>query len=157
MTEDSELTKYFDEAGIQTRELRAKTLWEGGLRTNTLIRGFEIQSDEPVADFGSNSYAAPAEIFMGSLGACLTSIYAWSAFTFRLRLHAISTSITGTVEEVDGEARITRINVAMKVTAMSNKPDRLERCFEVAKKRCLILNSLDCEKNIEFKYKISEE
>ncbi|UCH89003.1 MAG: OsmC family protein [Thermoplasmata archaeon] len=156
MAEETEMSKYFDEQEMQPREIKAKTLWEGGLKTNTLIRGFEIQSDEPLTDFGSNSNAAPAEIFLGSIGACLTSSYAWAAFVSRLRLHAITTTMNGTIEYVDGKPAFTKVQLTLKVTALSNKPDKLERCFQIARDKCLLLNTIDCEKQLELKIKISE-
>jgi uncharacterized OsmC-like protein len=157
MTETTDPQPIFDDQANQPREMKSMTLWEGGVKTNTIIRGFEIPTDEPLTDFGSNSSAAPAEVFLGSIGACLTAAYAWAAFASKLRLHAMRTTLNGRIETVNGIRKITHVKVSLKVTAKSNKPDKLERCFKIARDRCTLLNTLDCEKELDFTFKISEE
>jgi uncharacterized OsmC-like protein len=138
-------------------ELRAKTLWEGGQRTNNIIRGFEIQTDEPWTEFGTNTAPAPAEVFLSAIGACLTASYAWTAFTSRLNLLAISANLRGIIKKVDGVNKITKVEVSLKVNSKSNKPDKLKRCYELALEKCLLLNTLECEKVVNFEYKIQDE
>jgi uncharacterized OsmC-like protein len=144
------------ESDSKPQEFRAKSLWEGGLRTNTLIRGFEVQSDDPVAEFGTNTAPAPAEIFLGSIGACLITTYAWRAFTSRLSLTAMTANVKGKIEKVDNVEKITSIEIKFKVSAITNKPDKLERCFQLTHENCLLLNSLDFEKKVDFEYTITD-
>jgi len=138
-------------------ELRAKTLWEGGLRTNTLIRGFEVHTDDPIAEWGTNTAPAPAEVFLSSLSSCFVTTFAWMAMMSRLSLAAISAKASGTIDDVNDVHRITKIDVALKVTSYTDNPEKLQRCYELAHKRCLLFNTIDCEKNISFEYKIEKK
>lgn len=133
-------------------EIRAKTLWEGAQRSNTIIRGFEVKADEPVAESGTNTAPAPAEIFLGSIGACLTNSFAQFAFASRLKIEAISVSLSGKIERLDKTNKITEIVASLKAISSTNSPEKLERCFKLAHENCLLLNSMECEKKLDFKY-----
>jgi uncharacterized OsmC-like protein len=137
-------------------ELRAKSLWEGGLKTNTLIRGFELPSDDPIAEWGTNTAPSPAENFLAAISACFITTYSWIALMSRLSLAAITVSASGKIDDVNDVHKISKIDLAVKVTSHTDNPDKLQKCYELAHKRCLLLNTLDCEKNISFEYKIEK-
>jgi len=137
--------------------MRAKTLWEGGLRCNTMIRGFEVQTDDPIQEWGTNTGPSPTETFLGTIGACLTSTYAWTALTSRIHHAAITTTVHGTMEEVNGNHRLTKIEINLKASAVEGTPEKLERIFELAHEKCLLVNSVGIDTKLNFEYKIVDE
>lgn len=42
----------------------------GGKKVNATIRGFTINTDQPISDGGENSAPSPFELFLASLGTC---------------------------------------------------------------------------------------
>ena len=137
--------------------MRAKTLWEGGLRCNTLIRGFEVHTDDPIKEWGTNTAASPTETFLGAIGACLTAVYAWTALTSRVHHAAITTTVTGKMEEVDGKHKLTNIEINLKASAVEGTPEKLERIFELAHEKCLLINSIGIDTKLNFEYKIVDD
>jgi len=59
-----------------------KTTFPGGRKVNALVRGFEIQTDQPVAVGGEDSAPTPFELFLASLVTC-AGIYVLNFFLER--------------------------------------------------------------------------
>ncbi len=69
---------------------RAKSFWEGGVKANTIIRGFEIGTDKPKGQFGTNTAPAPAELFLASISACFLSTFAFNCLIKRIKIQEIT-------------------------------------------------------------------
>jgi uncharacterized OsmC-like protein len=141
----------------EPKTIKAKTLWEGGLRSNTLIRGFEVAADDPLKEWGTNTAPSPSETFLATLSACLTSTYAWAALTSRVHHSAITTSISADIADADGTRKITNIQMTLKANAIEGTPEKLQKIFELAHKNCLLVNSIGIPTKVSFEYKIAEE
>ena len=61
------------------------TQWRGGLHSQSCVREFEIETDEPIALGGHASSPDPIELMLAALGASLTS-----AWTIEAELHGVA-------------------------------------------------------------------
>lgn len=136
-------------------EAVAKTFWEGGLRTNSIIRGFEVGTDKPKGQFGTNTAPAPAELFLSSISACFLSTFAFNALMKRVTLKEITSEIRGSLNMDEGHERITKIHVKLKVWADHGDEKKLEACFDAAKTQCSLTKSLN--EPIDFEMKIKQD
>jgi len=137
-------------------EARAKTFWEGGLKANSIIRGFEVGTDKPKNQYGTNTAPAPAELFLASTSACFLSTFAFNALIKRMKLKEITTDIKGLIEMVDGLERITKIDLKLKVWAENIDEKKLKTCFDAAKTQCSLTKALNIPIDFELKIKIDK-
>lgn len=136
-------------------EARAKTFWEGSLRTNSIIRGFEVGTDKPKGQFGTNTSPAPAELFLASISACFLSTFAFNALMKRIKLKEITSDIRAPIDRKEGHEKITTIRLKLKVWAEPGDEKKLKACFDAAKTQCSLTKSL--KDPIEFELKIKQE
>jgi organic hydroperoxide reductase OsmC/OhrA len=134
---------------------KAKTFWEGGLKTNSIIRGFEVGTDKPKGQFGTNTAAAPAELFLASISACFLSTFAFTALMKRMKLKEITSEIKGSLDMEEGSERIIKISLSLKVWADHPDEKQLKACFNAAQKQCSLTKSLQVP--IDFHLKIKQE
>jgi uncharacterized OsmC-like protein len=136
---------------------RAKSIWAGGLKTNSMIREFEVETDQPKIYYGTNLAPAPAEIFAASLGACFITSFVWFAQHRHLILEEITVDVKGEMETEDDKDKLTEIIMKVKVWAVSTSQDKLEKCFEYAKTHCPLTQVLNIPINYSIKYKIEKD
>ncbi|MCK5559201.1 MAG: OsmC family protein [Thermoplasmata archaeon] len=136
-------------------DAKVKTLWSGGLKTLSLIRGFEVETDKPKIHFGTNTAAAPAELFIASIGACFVSTFALFAFHKRLTIDEITADIKAKIGKKKEVEEITSITLTVKVWSDSKFQSQLEKCFITAKKTCSLTKAIKVpiEFSIEYKMK----
>ena len=131
---------------------RAKTFWEGNVRTNTIIRGFEVASDAPISRFGTNTAPAPTELLLSSVGACFTSNFTRNLFYGKIVVDNVTTSLKAFIRETDEEEEITGIELKLKVKAKEECREVLEGYFEKTNRKCPITNVLKCDVKTEFDF-----
>ena len=136
-------------------EARAKTFWEGSLKTSSIIRGFEVGTDKPKNLYGTNTAPAPAELFLASISACFLSTFAFNALTRRIELKEITTDIKGSIEMVKGLEKITKIDLKLKVWAENVEEKKLKTCFDAAKAQCSLTKTSNIPISFELKTKIN--
>lgn len=130
-----------------------KTNWEGGIKTTSLMRGFEIVADAPKWKYGTNSAPAPGEIFLASISACFTSTFTRCAQEDRLILDAVYTDIYGHItHEYTGREKIDKIEMNLKAYADEKYRDSLQSCFDEARTRCPLTNAVKCDIEIKFTF-----
>jgi uncharacterized OsmC-like protein len=134
----------------------AKTIWSGGLKTESIIRGFEVETDQPKVLYGTNQAPAPAEVFAASLGACFVTSFVWYALHKHLRLEEITANVKIDIETNDAIDRITEITIKAKVWSEPKAKKQLEKCFDYAKKHCPLTNALNVPVNFSIKYKLEK-
>jgi organic hydroperoxide reductase OsmC/OhrA len=133
----------------------AKTFWEGGLRSNSIIRGFEVGTDKPKGQFGTNTAPAPAELFLASISACFLSTFAFNALMKRIKLKDITSEIRGTMDMKEGHEKISKIHVKLKVWVEHMEEKKLNACFDAAKTQCSLTKAVNVP--IDFHMKIKQE
>ncbi len=142
-----------EEEADEIKEVKAhvKTLWEGGVKTTSLIRGFEVVADAPKWKYGTNSAPAPGEIFLASIGACFTSTFTKCAQECGAILDGVITDVRGIIDhEKSGKETITKIEMELKVHAEDKYKEELQKCFEKAKSICPLINVVNCDMEITY-------
>jgi len=95
------------ELGMLTFETR--TRWLGGMRTRSEVSGYVmggqpiarrhvIESDEPVEILGRDEAPNPQELFLSSVGACLSAIWAVQATKRGVVLRSLEIEMRGTLD-----------------------------------------------------------
>jgi uncharacterized OsmC-like protein len=135
----------------------AKTMWLGGLRTSSITRGFEVETDQPKRYYGTNLAAAPAEVFSASLGACFVTSFVWYAQHKHLLLNEITADVKSKIEEEKGLEKITEVSIKVKVYSPPGLESKWEKCIEYAKTHCPLTNTLNVPVNISVKYKVEKD
>jgi organic hydroperoxide reductase OsmC/OhrA len=141
---------------IKTLKPHIKIFWEGGIKTTSLMRGFEIVADGPKWKYGTNSAPAPGEVFLASIGACFTTTFTKCAQENRAILDAVYSDVRSTMtHEKSGKERILEIEIVLKAHAEEEYKEVLQNCFEEAKSRCPLINAVKCD--IQLKYEFAKE
>lgn len=142
------------ETEIKKIKTHVKTLWEGGIKTTTLIRGFEVEADGPKWKYGTNSAPAPGELFLASIGACFTSTFTKCAQEVGVILDDVNTDVRGEMShEMSGKEQILKIEMVLHVYAQKRFQEDLKNCFEKSKTRCPLINAVNCDIEINYEFK----
>ncbi len=140
----------------EIKEIKAhvKTMWDGGIKTTSLIRGFEIEADAPKWKWGTNSAPAPGEIFLASIGACFTSTFTNCAQERGVILDGVITDMRAIIdhEMSGGRERFKLIEMDLKAHALEKYRKDLQMCFENAKSRCPLTNAVKCDMEITYNF-----
>ncbi len=136
---------------------KAKTIWSGGLRTESIIRGFVVESDQPKLYYGTNQAPAPAEIFSASLGACFITSFIWYALHKHLRIDEVTADVKAEIETINNVDKIIKITIKAKVWSELKAKKHLEKCLRYAKKHCPLTNAINVPIYISLEYKLEKE
>jgi uncharacterized OsmC-like protein len=126
----------------QEKRLKAKVFWEGGLKTRSIIRGFEVVTDEPKSHFGTNTAPAPVEVFISSIGSCLLSTFVWSVIKARVKIIDCTVDVKAYTDDNKETDKLYNVEVALTVWADESAKKKLEQCFEISKKICTLTGSV---------------
>ena len=140
---------------IEIKEVKAhiKTFWEGGVKTTSMMRGFEVVADSPKWKYGTNSAPAPGELFLASIGACFTGTFTKCAQEKGVILDAVTTDVRGEIDhEMNGRERLKKISMELSAHAKDRWEEDLNLCYEYAKSRCPLTNAVKCEMVISYKF-----
>jgi uncharacterized OsmC-like protein len=134
-------------------QLKAKVFWQGGLKTQSIIRGFEVETDEPKSHFGTNTAPAPVEIFISSIGACLLTTYAWSIMKARVVIQDCTVDVKAHTVEKDKSEKVSKAMITLTVWGDKKDKKKLEQCFDISKKFCTLTNSVSFPMDIIMHFK----
>ena len=123
-------------------EARAKVFWEGGLKTRSIIRGFEVETDKPKSDFGTNTAPAPMEIFIAGIGGCILSTFVWAVWKARVTIEDCTVDIKAYANIYEKKERVSKAKITLTVWAEKKYKKRLEQCFDVSRTTCPLTNSV---------------
>ncbi|MHA2309162.1 MAG: OsmC family protein [Candidatus Heimdallarchaeaceae archaeon] len=123
-------------------EARAKVFWEGGLKTRSLIRGFEVETDKPKSDFGTNTAPAPMEIFIAAMGGCILSTFIWAVWKARIQIEDCTVDIKAYADNSEENGTITKATISLTVWAKKKYNQKLEKCFNIARTTCTLTNAV---------------
>lgn len=126
------------------QEVSAKTkiFWEGGLKTRSLIRGFEVETDKPKSDFGTNTAPAPMEVFISGMGACILSTFVWATLKARITIEDCIVDVKASANIHENKERLSKAKITLTVWAEKKYKDRLEQCFSITKTNCPLTNAV---------------
>jgi len=123
-------------------KLKAKIFWEGGLKTRSIIRGFEVETDEPKSKFGTNMAPAPMEVFISGIGSCLLSSFIGTILKARINIEDCVVVIQGYTNICEKKEKIVKAEITLTVWADKKHKKKLEQCFEISKKICLLTDAI---------------
>lgn len=135
-------------------EVRSKVFWEGALKTRSVIRGFEVFTDKPRSDFGTNDAPAPMEIFVSAMGACLLSTFVWAAYRSHTKIEDCAMDVRATSAGT-GEDGVSGAEFKLTVWAKGDYKRKLEKCFDIARSSCSLTSSVSFP--LEFSMVFKEE
>lgn len=77
---------------------RASSVWQGGTKAETTIRGFKVQTDEPADLGGTDTAPNPVEMVLAALGGCLMVGYSLNAAMLGVELDKIEIALEGDID-----------------------------------------------------------
>lgn len=131
-------------SGDGKSEARAKVLWEGSLKTQSIIRGMEIACDKPKSILGTNTAPAPLEIFISAMGSCLMTTFLYAALKTRIEINDCSVDVRAAAGMEKGRERVQ--SGEMKLTAWVDESvdtHKVENCFQKAREHCTLTNAVN--------------
>lgn len=121
--------------------------WEGGYRCRMPVRDFEIISDEPLDEGGTDTGPAPTDLFLASLASCFTMAVYHAARKRAIELTDLVVRTTGHYEGLRYDE--------IEVEVLSSHPRaELEELVERAKSWCYVSNTLTNE--VRLRYEIGD-
>ena len=134
-------------------KLKAKVFWEGGLKTRSIIRGFEVETDEPKSKFGTNMAPAPMEVFISGIGSCLLSSFIRTVVKSRITIEDCVVDIQGYTAIHEKKEKIVKAEITLTVWAEKKYKKKLEQCFDISIKICPLTDavSFHIESVMQFK------
>ncbi len=133
------------------------TIWTGGIRTRSRIRGHEVVTDGPYWRYGTNDGPAPGEMMLTSVGACYINHMVRYLQFKRVTVNQVKAKVRcsfrllGELEVMDG------ISIRTTVRAAPRYEEVVEKAFKVAQSECTLLMILDVEKEYELVFEPGEE
>jgi uncharacterized OsmC-like protein len=141
---------------IRKVKAHIKVFWEGGIKTTSMMRGFEVVADAPKWKYGTNSAPAPGELFLTSIGACFTGTFSKCIQERGLIVDDMTTDVRGYIDhESNGKERFTKMTVDLTVFADEKHEEKLVECYEESKERCPLVNAVNFEIEISYKFQRS--
>lgn len=81
-------------------EWTARVRWQGGFRSQALVRGHTFVIDEPADLVGKDAAPNAAEYLLGAYGACLTTGFVLNATKRGVRLRNLEVSLDGRIDNI---------------------------------------------------------
>ncbi len=142
---------------IRKVKAHIKVFWEGGLKTTSMMRGFEVVADAPKWKYGTNSAPAPGELFLTSLGACFTGTFSKCMQEMGIIVDDMTTDVHGFIDhETSGRERFRKVTVELKTFADEKHKKKLQECFKESKERCPLVNAVNFPCEITYIFQKSE-
>ncbi|MFP3871586.1 MAG: OsmC family protein [Candidatus Natronoplasma sp.] len=108
--------------------------------------GYSCDFHKPMEFGGTEGVLNPEDTFVGSLAMCYSITLKSTLEKMRMNIEDFELETRGVLEDTDEGSMITEIEIIPRVK-LKEKDDRkkLERALELAKKNCLISNSMKSE------------
>src|SRR5713226_3199786 len=108
-------------SGLDSIFMEVTAYWEGSFRCRVPVRQFELRSDEPPQDGGTDTGPMPTELLLSSLAACFAMSVAYAARKQGIELPDLSVRVRG---DHTG-ARFQRIAIEIRSSASSSELESL--------------------------------
>jgi uncharacterized OsmC-like protein len=133
------------------------TVWTGGIRTSTGVRGHEVVVDGPHWRYGTDDGPAPGELMLASVGSCFVNHMVRYLQVKRALVASVEAHVKGAFR-FEAELEVFD-NFTFHVTARA--PERMrpmvEKAFKVAQVECTLLAIVDVEKTYELEFIATED
>lgn len=128
----------------QLKRVRARSTWEGSMRTRHAVRDFAFHTAEPEPVGGDDSSPSPMEYVVAALGGCLVVVVETVAAERQLRLHGlvIDTEATMDTRGFQGTADVSPHfrEVLVRATFALDDPSELPTLQQEVERRCPAFN-----------------
>jgi uncharacterized OsmC-like protein len=131
------------------------TVWTGGIRTASNVRGHEVIADGPRWRYGTDDGPAPGELLLISVGSCFVNHLVRYMQFKRAFVDEVKAKVTG---EFRYEAELEvydRMTFDVKVTAPARMEQVVEKAFKVAQRECTLLMIIDVRKEFDLTFRPS--
>jgi uncharacterized OsmC-like protein len=131
------------------------TVWTGGIRTTSNVRGHQVIADGPRWRYGTDDGPAPGELLLASVGSCLVNHLVRYMQIKRAFIDEVEAKVTGKFRfEAELEVYDT-IVFDVKVTAPARMEQVVEKAFKVAQRECTLLMIIDVRKEFSLTFRSS--
>jgi organic hydroperoxide reductase OsmC/OhrA len=117
------------------------------LGTLSCGNGFKTKFTAPPEFGGYTDLATPEDLFVASINTCFMLTFETICKKTKTEFQNFECECHGTLENVDGEERMTKI--VLRPTVAGNDRKKLENALLLAKKYCLVTNSITSEVALE--------
>jgi uncharacterized OsmC-like protein len=133
------------------------TVWTGGIRTSTGVRGHEVVADGPNWRYGTDDGPAPGELMLASVGSCFVNHLVRYLQFKRALVTSVEARVTGTFR-FEAELEVfDRFTFHVTVRAPERMRPKVEKAFKVAQVECTLLAIVDVEKTYELEFMAEED
>ncbi|MEA2022568.1 MAG: OsmC family protein [Candidatus Caldatribacteriota bacterium] len=131
---------------IQT--YKAQTKWIEGFKTETEIRKFKVNIDEPLELKGTNTASSPVEMLLAALGGCVAVTYRAYARKFRIEIEDLVINLEGDMihggwTDKEGKERRGFKQIRYEVKIKTNAPEeKALQLHKLVKEKCSVSDML---------------
>jgi uncharacterized OsmC-like protein len=133
-----------------------ETVWTGGIRTTTSVRGHQVVADGPLWRFGTDDGPAPGELLLAAVGSCFVNHLVRYMQYKRAIVEGVRTTVTGAFR-FEAELEVyDSISFDVTVTAPTRMEQVVEKAFKVAQRECTLLMVVDVDKEFILRFRPSD-
>ncbi|MGC1121643.1 MAG: OsmC family protein [Candidatus Methanofastidiosia archaeon] len=135
----------------------ATAIWETEKRGTLKIEGKPDLEISPPPEFGGyKGIHCPEELFVASVSGCTLATFLAFAEKTRTKFDSFECSGKGILDQVEGQLRFTRIDLAVKVRVPTEREKKHAlHVLELVSRHCLVTNSINCVVEIQSEVLIS--
>lgn len=123
-----------------------KLVWTGGKSGDLIVDGkVTIKTGVPSGGPEKTMFHSPEDLFVASAAMCYMNGFVEFTRKMRIEFKSFECNAVGTLEKVDRNFEITKIEMKAKVAIGSEDVrNKIDRALELAAKYCFIGNSMKC-------------
>ena len=133
---------------MKIRTYKAQTKWIEGFKTETEIRKFKVNIDEPLELKGTNTASNPVEMLLAALGGCVAVTYRAYAKKFRIEIEDLVINLEGDMvyggwTDKEGMERRGFKQIRYEVKVKTNAPEeKVLQLHKLVKEKCSVSDML---------------
>ncbi|MFX1297919.1 MAG: OsmC family protein [Promethearchaeota archaeon] len=127
------------EENVYEVELR----WKEQLKIEAKIRNFKsFLMDDRIK--GNNSAPTPVEMFLSSIGSCMTMAFLYCCHISKIQLKSadVNVKISGKLGRIDKRLRLIKSKVVVFTIKSSENSLKIQKCFEKFQPFCILAESV---------------
>ncbi len=133
---------------MKIRTYKAQTKWIEGFKTETEIRKFKVNIDEPLELKGTNTASNPVEMLLAALGGCVAVTYRAYAKKFRIEIEDLVINLEGDMvyggwTDKEGMERSGFKQIRYEMKVKTNAPEeKVLQLHKLVKEKCSVSDML---------------
>jgi len=150
-----------EEKKMKIRTYKAQTKWIEGFKTETEVRKFKVDIDEPLELKGTNTAPNPVEMILTAVGGCVAVTYRAYARKFGIEIEDLIIDLEGdTVRggwtDKEGRERSGFKQIRYEVKIKTNAPEeKVLQLHKLVKEKCSVSDMLIYPTEVKGSVKIS--